>query len=435
MGILLVGGTWWDSEQKQWRTEDIFIQDGLIKRIERNLTAILEKEGEPLQNVEIRDCSNQIITPGLIDMHVHLREPGFEYKETIESGTRAAAAGGFTTVACMPNTRPSTDTPDKIRWIYDRTQATGSCRVLPYGAITLGQRGDDLTDFAGMKAAGAVGFTDDGVGVQVAGMMRQAMERAAAVGLPIVIHAEDESLALKGCMNEGEVSNRLGLPGIPGEAESVQIARDALLAKKTGAHLHVCHISDATSVEVVRFAKAQGVHVTAEVTPHHLLLTDEQIDGLDANWKVNPPLRTEADRIACLEGLLDGTIDMIATDHAPHADEEKERPFQIAPFGFIGSEFAFPLLYTRLVVPGTVSLELLLEKMSTAPAQVFGLQGGRIHEGAVADITVIDTQMEQTISRDKIVSKGKNTPFLGETLRGWPTLTMVAGRVTYDRKG
>lgn len=423
MGILLKNGRLLDLVTGEWLPREILLEGKKIGKI----TEKIDAEGH-----EAFDLKGGVIVPGLIDMHVHLRDPGFEYKETIETGTRAAARGGFTTVACMPNTRPILDTPEQISYIYEQTEKTGFCKVLPYGAITRGERGEELSEMEALKQAGAIGFTDDGIGVQSAGMMRAAMERASELGLPIIIHAEDESLAGKGCMNEGEVSKRLGLPGIPGVAESVHVARDALLAELTGAHLHVCHISDASAVDAVRWAKGRGIRVTAEVTPHHLLLTDDLIDGTDSNWKVNPPIRTEKDRLACLAGLLDGTIDMIITDHAPHSVEEKQRAFQVAPFGFTGLEIVFPLLYTELVVKTKqLTLQQLVQKMATSPAEVFGLSGGRVEEGGVADLTVLDLEQERAVDPNEFASKGKNTPFAGWKAKGWPVLTICEGRVTF----
>ncbi|GAX90966.1 dihydroorotase [Effusibacillus lacus] len=425
MGILLKNGRLLDLETGELHSRDVLVEGDRISRIGEDI--------DPASH-QVHELNGNVIVPGFIDMHVHLRDPGLEYKETIETGTRSAAAGGFTTIACMPNTKPILDNPELMRYIYDTTNKTGSCKVLPYAAITRGERGEELTDMEALKEAGAVGFTDDGVGVQSGGMMRSAMERAKALGLPIVIHAEDESLSGKGCMNEGDVSKRLGLPGIPGVAESVHVARDALLAELTGVHLHVCHISDASAVDVVRWAKGRGIRITAEVTPHHLLLTDEGIDGTDANWKVNPPLRTEKDRLACLEGLLDGTIDMIATDHAPHSEEEKRRAFQVAPFGFVGLETAFPLLYTELVEKAKLlTLQQLVKKMATAPAEVFNLPGGTVAEGGLADLVVVNLEEERVIDPATFASKGRNTPFAGWRAKGWPVLTICDGKVTFDR--
>jgi dihydroorotase len=427
MGILLKNGQWLNLETGALERREVLVEGERVVRIADRIEAA---------GHEVIDLKGGVILPGFIDMHVHLREPGFEAKETIATGTKAAAKGGFTQVACMPNTRPVIDTPELIRFCIEKAETEGFCTVLPYGAITKGELGEELTDSAALQAAGAIGITDDGVGVQSSSLMREAMRRAAALDLPVVIHSEDEDLAKDGCMNEGEVSRKLGLPGIPGLAESAMIARDILLAEETGAHLHVCHISDAWSVELVRWAKSKGLKVTAEVTPHHLLLTDEIIlhsGGKDANMKVNPPLRTEKDRQACLAGLLDGTIDMVATDHAPHTAEEKQRPFTTAPFGFIGLEIAFPLLYTELVEKGVLPLHELVKKFATNPAQVFKLEGGSLAEGKRADLTVVDLDTERVIDESEFASKGKNTPFVGRTAKGWPVLTINKGRVTYRR--
>ncbi|MGB8955938.1 MAG: dihydroorotase [Tumebacillaceae bacterium] len=429
MGILLKNGRLLNFATGELEARDVLIEGERLAKI--------AKAGEVSgDGHEVRDLNGHAILPGFIDMHVHLRQPGYEAKETIETGTKAAARGGYTVVACMPNTRPVIDTPERIRYVYDVTEREGSCTVLPYGAITMGELGEELTDAVALKNAGAVALTDDGVGVQSSAMMREAMRRAAELDIAVVIHSEDEDLAKNGCMNEGVVSRRLGLPGIPGLAESAMIARDILLAEETGAHLHVCHISDYQSVELVRWAKSRGLKVTTEVTPHHLLLTEEIIDatdGQDANMKVNPPLRSERDRLACLQGLLDGTIDMVATDHAPHTEEEKKRPFQTAPFGFVGLEFAFPVLYTELVEKGgLLSLGELVQKFTSNPAQVFRLEGGEVAEGKIADLTVVDLETERMIDPSQFFTKGRNTPFAGRTAKGWSVLTINRGRVTYE---
>jgi dihydroorotase len=427
VGLLLKGGRLLNVDTGALDALDVLVEGSVVKAI----GASIEADGH-----EVVELHGKTILPGFIDMHVHLRQPGFEGKETIATGTKAAARGGYTKVACMPNTRPVLDTPEWIEYVYDVTAREGSCTVLPYGAITKGELGEELTDIAGLRSSGAVGITDDGVGVQSSSMMREAMRIAATLDVPVVIHSEDEDLAKDGCMNEGVVSRRLGLPGIPGLAESAMIARDILLAQETGAHLHVCHISDAWSVELVRWAKSMGLRVTTEVTPHHLLLTEsiiDETDGSDANMKVNPPLRAERDRQACLQGLLDGTIDMIATDHAPHTPEEKQRPFQTAPFGFVGLEFAFPVLYTELVEKSrALPLHELVKKFATNPAKVFKISGGRVEEGQVADITVVDLDTEREINPEEFYSKGRNTPFAGQKAKGWTVLTVNEGRITYQ---
>ncbi|KEO82036.1 dihydroorotase [Tumebacillus flagellatus] len=427
MGLLLKGGRVLNLENGELEARDVLVEGRHITRIADSIEADAH---------EVVDLGGHVVLPGFIDMHVHLRQPGFEGKETIATGSQAAARGGYTQVACMPNTRPVLDTPELMKFVIETAEREGFCTVLPYGAITKSELGEELTDIKALREAGAVAISDDGVGVQSSSMMREAMRVAASLDVPVVIHSEDEDLAKDGCMNEGVVSKRLGLPGIPGLAESAMIARDILLAQETGAHLHVCHISDAWSVELVRWAKSMGLNVTAEVTPHHLLLTEAIIDatdGADANMKVNPPLRTEADRQACLRGLLDGTIDMIATDHAPHMEEEKKRPFRTAPFGFVGLEFAFPVLYTELVEKNNLlPLHELVQKFATNPAQVFKLNGGRLAEGALADLTVVDLNTERTINPDEFYSKGRNTPFAGQQVKGWTVLTVNQGRITYQ---
>jgi len=382
------------------------------------------------------DAAGRLLAPGFVDMHVHLREPGFEHKEDIASGTASAAKGGFTTVACMPNTKPAADSPEIIRHILRRAAEAGHVRVLPYAAITKGQAGEELADFAALKEAGAIGFSDDGRGVQSAGMMKRAMELAASLDLPIVAHCEDETLLPKGAAyTAGEFARRHGLPGIPNEAEAVHVARDILLAEATGVHYHVCHVSTEQTVRLLRLAKSLGLRVTAEVCPHHLTLADEDIPAPDAtNWKMNPPLRSPRDVSACVEALEDGTIDFIATDHAPHAEEEKALGPERAPFGIHGFETAFPLLYTEFVRSGRWTLDFLLRKMTADPARAFGLPYGTLEPGAPADLTLIDLEREREVNPAAFLSKGRNTPLAGRRLYGWPTLTMVGGRVVWTEE-
>lgn len=411
----------------EWKRTDVRVREGLIVAIGDRLQVGHEDE-------TVIAAEGKTLLPGLIDMHVHLREPGFEAKETVATGSRAAARGGFTTIAAMPNTQPVTDTGDKIRQQLTRAKEDAVVKVHFYGAITKGLEGKELTDFKEMKAAGALGLTDDGVGIQTAGQMAAAMNRAAEWDLPIVAHCEDETLAGTGVIHDGQVVSRLDLPGIPGEAEAVHVARDALLAERTGARYHVCHVSSAASVRAIRDAKSRGVRITAEVTPHHLVLTEDDILEDDAAYKMNPPLRSAHDRAALIAGLLDGTIDFIATDHAPHEAVEKARGFLDAPFGIIGLETAFPLLYTRLVKPGLMRLEELVARMSTIPAACFNLQGGTIAEGQAADLTLVDLDRESEVDPSDFYSKSTNSPFIGWRLAGWPVWTMVEGRIVYDAK-
>lgn len=373
----------------------------------------------------------EAILPGFIDMHVHLRDPGLTDKETLASGLQSAAAGGFTQVACMPNTKPPTDSAEIVTDIIRRGQAIAKSEVHPIACITRGQAGEELTDFSALKAAGAVGFSDDGKGVQHGGRMLEAMRRAKEIDRPVIIHSEDETLSGRGVLHPN-AAKRLGLEGIPIEAETAMIARDVLLAEATGAHLHVCHVSTEPSVAVIRWAKARGIRVTAEVTPHHLLLNESIIDSDDAKFKVNPPLQGERDRAACLEGFLDGTLDIIATDHAPHTAAEKANGISQAPFGMVGFETAFSLLYTYLVLPGVLPFSRLLEGMTSAPATLFGLDGGFLTPGGRADFTIVDLTSESAVHPDAFYSKGRNTPFTDWQVTGLVRRTIRAGQTIFE---
>ncbi|MGD6816245.1 dihydroorotase [Metabacillus sp. 113a] len=406
--------------------QDFLIEDGKIAKAAPQLEA---------GDHQVIDASGHLVSAGFVDVHVHLREPGGEHKETIETGTKAAARGGFTTIAAMPNTRPVPDHQEQMEKLIGRISQKASVRVLPYASITVRQAGKELTDFTALKTAGAFALTDDGVGVQEAGMMFEAMKRAAAANLSIAAHCEDNSLINRGAVHAGEFAEKHQLNGIPSVCESVHIARDILLAEAAGCHYHVCHISTKESVRTVRDAKRAGINVTAEVTPHHLLLCDEDIPGLDPNFKMNPPLRGKEDRDALLEGLLDGTIDLIATDHAPHTAEEKSEGIKLAPFGITGLETAFPLLYTHLVLPGKATLGQLLKWMTIRPAETFGLPYGTLSEGAPADLVMIDLAEERTIDPAGFLSKGKNTPFAGWSCSGWPVVTIAEGNIVFDERG
>ncbi|TMW73148.1 dihydroorotase [Alteribacter natronophilus] len=373
------------------------------------------------------DLKGMLVTPGFVDIHVHLREPGGEAKETIATGTHAAAKGGFTTVAAMPNTRPVPDSRENVSRILEKIDTDARIRVLPYGSITVREAGRELSDFDGI-AESVLAFTDDGVGVQEAGRMFEAMKKAAGLNKAVVAHCEDNSLINGGSVHKGEISETLNIPGIPSICESVHIARDVLLAEAAGAHYHVCHVSTKESVRVIRDAKKAGIHVTAEVTPHHLVMSENDIPGNDANYKMNPPLRSEEDRRALIEGLLDGTIDTIATDHAPHTKEEKSQPMEESPFGITGLELAFPLLYTKMVKTGQMNLGSLVSWLTEKPADVFQLPYGRLKEGGPAEFTVIDLEKAKQVAEEDFVSKGTNTPFMGERLTGWPVLTVFDGK-------
>ncbi|MFC0214184.1 dihydroorotase [Paenibacillus chartarius] len=426
MGTWILNGLTVGREGQSQR--HILVDNGSIKQIADAAAGLPDTSGH-----ETIDAAGKLVAPGLVDMHVHLREPGFEHKETIATGTRSAAKGGFTTIACMPNTRPVIDTVDTVKYVLDKARTEGNgVRVLPYGCITKNELGRELTDFTALKEAGAIGFTDDGVGVQSAQMMKDAMAFAKSLDLPIIAHCEDNTLVEGAPVTEGAFARKHGLKGIPNESEAIHVGRDILLAEATGVHYHVCHVSTEQSVRLIRQAKQLGFRVTAEVCPHHLILSDEDIPGLDANWKMNPPLRSPRDVQAVIEGIEDGTLDIVVTDHAPHSAEEKAKGMMLAPFGIVGFETAFPLLYTKFVKTGRWTLRFLVEKMTSAPAEVFGLPYGRLEEGLPADITIIDLETERAVDPASFLSKSNNTPFGGWKLHGWPVLTMVGGSVVWS---
>ncbi|WP_077704278.1 dihydroorotase [Virgibacillus dokdonensis] len=402
---------------------DILIENDKVKKI---AFAIEEQT-----DMEI-DGNGRLALPGFVDVHIHLREPGGEHKETILTGTKAAARGGYTTVCAMPNTNPVPDEVETVQKLQQRIEDDAVVRVLSYAAITKQLHGKELTDIPALAQGGTFAFTDDGVGVQTADLMLQAMKLAKAQNKAIVAHCEDNSIVYGGVVHDGEVSKRLNVPGIPSLAESVQIARDVLLAEATGCHYHVCHVSTKESVRIIRDAKRAGIRVTAEVTPHHLLLNETDIHTANTNFKMNPPLRSKQDQEALLNGLIDGTIDFIATDHAPHAKEEKEQELLTAPFGIVGLEHAFSLLHTHLVLTEKISLQQLVSWLATKPAEIFELPYGTLQAGSIADLTLIDLQQTDKIDKNNFYSKGKNTPFHGWEVQGVPTLTIAAGNIVYE---
>lgn len=396
-------------------------------RIEGEYILQIEPEIKVQADEHVIDGKGNIISAGFIDVHVHLREPGGEAKETIMTGTTAAAKGGFTTICAMPNTTPVPDHQLVLSDIVDRMEQVATVRVLPYATITKELKGEKLSDMAALKQAGAFAFTDDGVGIQTADVMLAAMTQAAKLNMPIVAHCEDNSLLHGGVIHAGITSKKMNLPGIASVSESVQIARDVLLAEATGCHYHVCHVSTKESVRVIRDAKRAGIAVTAEVTPHHLLLNETAIVENDANYKMNPPLRSIEDQQALLAGLLDGTIDFIATDHAPHTEMEKANGLETAPFGIVGLETAFPLLYTHFVQTNKVTLRQLLDWLTVKPAKVFDMSSGKLAVGEKADLTILNLSNTWQIDKQQFASKGHNTPFDKWQVTGKAVMTMVNG--------
>jgi dihydroorotase len=423
--LLIKGGRVIDPSRNLDQVADLLVVDGKIAAVGGNI-------GVP-DGAQVQDAKGKIVAPGLIDVHVHLREPGFEDLETIATGAAAAVAGGFTAVCAMPNTDPVIDNQSAVGFVLSRGKQAGKARVYPIGCITIGQKGERLAEFGEMVAAGAVAVSDDGKPVQSSHMMRTAMEYAKIFGIPVADHCEDVSLAHGGAMHEGLVSTRLGLKGIPAAAEEIQVARDCILAELTGGHVHLCHMSTRGSVELIRRAKEKGLRVTAEAAPHHFTLTHERVEGYDTNAKMNPPLREEADREAIRQAVKDGTIDCIATDHAPHHYDAKEREFDDAPNGILGLETALGLAIRELVKPGLLTLPQLILRMSTRPAQVFGLTGGTLALGSPADVVVFDPDAKWKVDAGHFCSKSRNTPFGGEELIGRALLTLVDGRIVFQR--
>lgn len=422
--ILIKGGRVIDPATKTDEQLDVFIQEGQIKSIGRSMAFKADR---------IIDATGHWVVPGLIDVHVHLREPGFTHKETIVTGALSAAAGGFTTICCMPNTNPVADSAEVVELIHRKAQEA-VVKVLPIGSITKGQQGMELANYEEMLKSGICGISEDGKTVMNSSLMKRALERAKELDIPVFAHCEDHQLAQNGVMNEGQLASSLGVPGIPPEAEDVITCRDTHLALDTGARLHLCHISTKGAVRLLRGAKQLSSRITGEVTPHHFTLTEEAVRGLDPNTKMNPPLRTAEDVAEILQGLRDGIIEIIATDHAPHHVEEKALGFERAPFGIVGLETAVPLGITQLVEKGVLSPMELIEKMSTNPAKLLNIEAGTLNIGSPADVTIIDPQAAYEINSNESYSMGKNTPFQGRRVKGRVRYTIVNGKVVFERK-
>ena len=422
--ILIQGGRVIDPSRGTDGVADVYLTDGRVAAVGSN---IVGEEG-----TLVIPAAGKVVAPGLIDLHVHLREPGQEDQETVATGAMAAAAGGFTAVCAMPNTDPVVDNQGTVGFIVSQAQRAAKARVYPIGAISLGQRGEKLAEFGELVGAGAVAVSDDGKPVMSSHLMRTALEYARTFSIPVADHCEDLALAEGGAMHEGIVATRLGLKGIPAAAEEIMVARDIILAELTGGHVHLCHMSTRGSVELIRRAKERGIRVTAEATPHHFTLTHEACEGYNTNAKMNPPLREDADREAIRQALRDGTLDVIASDHAPHHYDAKEREFDDAPNGILGLETALGLAISELVESGLMSLSDLLFRMSTQPARIFNLPGGTLGVGAPADVVVFDPKARWTVDPSRFHSKSRNTPFGGRSLSGRAEVTIVRGRVVYQ---
>ena len=425
MRILIKGGRILDPSQQLDRVMDLLLVDGRVSQIAESI----ETEAD-----RVVDASGLYVMPGLIDMHVHLREPGFEHKETICSGSKAAAHGGFTTICPMPNTKPATDNPERVSLVVQKAETEAPVHVLFVGAVTVGQQGEELTDIAGMAKAGAIAISEDGKSVMNAALYREAMRQAAAQDILVMAHCEDKNLVGKGALNAGKIAEENGVEGISNAVEDVITARDILLAKETGARLHLCHCSTKDSARMLKEAKEEGLAVTGEVCPHHFALTENDIVPGDTNYKMNPPLRRQEDVQALKKGLRDGIFDVISTDHAPHHVDEKKKSMAEAPFGIVGSETAVALTITCLVEEGYLTPYQMAEKMSTNPARILKIDKGSLQVGKVADVTIIDPKAEYTIDASTFVSKGKNTPFHGRKVKGKVKMTIVDGTIVYEEQ-
>jgi len=423
MNLLITNGRLLDPSQHLDETMDLLIQDGLVARVDRKIKA----------KADIIDATGMVVVPGLIDLHTHLREPGHEHKETIATGTRAAVAGGYTAVCAMANTAPPNDERAVTEMIIAESARNGSCRVYPIGAVSKGLKGEALAELADLRAAGCVGVSDDGKPVYNAQLMRRALEYCRMLGIPVIAHEEDANLNEGGVMHEGFYSTLLGMGGIPAASEETMVARDVILARVTGAHLHIAHLSTAGAVDAVRAARASGVRVTCEVTPHHIALGDEAVQSFSTNLKMNPPLRSAQHREAIVAGIADGTIDAIATDHAPHHFDEKNVEFDLAPFGVIGLETAFGVCHEHLVRSGAIDLARLIDLMSCGPARIFRLPGGTLAAGSPGDVALFDLDAPFDVAAP-FHSKASNSPFVGQTLHGRAMATIVGGVVKYSRQ-
>ena len=431
MLVLIKNGYVIDPASRREGQFDILVEDDRIKKVDRNIDPA---EFLSEDDITVLYATGKYVMPGFIDLHVHLREPGYEYKETIRTGSAAAAAGGFTTICPMPNTKPATDNADRIQLILQKAEAEAVVNILPIGAVTIGQEGIELSDISAMVKAGAAAISEDGKSVMDAALYAEGMRHAARSGIPVFAHCEDKSLAGNGVINAGKKAEELKLPGISNAVEDIIVKRDIQLAKETGARLHLCHCSTRDSVKMLALAKEEGLPVTGEVCPHHFTLTEEDIIGDNSDYKMNPPLRAAEDVKALKEALRDGIIDVIATDHAPHSAEEKAKSFKEAPFGITGLETAFALTMTELVRTGYLTPAQMVERMCVSPARILGIDRGCIGEGSVADIVIADPDKEYHIDRESFLSKGKNTPFHGRKVRGRILYTFVSGKLVYEYK-